>query len=137
MKISTKSWHYRLVDLAGWDHPRSLCAYFWAVVLAPVKILVFASGFLCAVVVACGPVVQFFFDAPRAWSVMGGILDVSLLTALLVHLVMDRRYQERHARIMRGDFNDLVRKPREPSLLREWLRAKHEKVCPMLEFERN
>lgn len=134
MKISKKSWHYRLIDFAGWDHPRSLCAYFWFVVFAPIKILVFALAALLAVVVCVGPFAQLVIDAPFVWVLFGGTLDVALLTALLIHLVMERRYQARHERIMRGE-NIWARKERKPSLLREWLRAKHEKVCPMLEFD--
>jgi hypothetical protein len=135
MKISMKSWHYRLIRFVGWNPPRSLCGYFWAVVFAPLKAVVYASGFLLVALFALGPIAQFFVDGSHAWAFFGGALDIGLLTALLIHLVTERRYQERHARIMRGDLSDLERKPREPSLLLEWLRAKHQKFCPMLEFD--
>jgi hypothetical protein len=135
MKISRKSWHYQLISLVGWDHPSSLCAYFWCVVFAPFKVLWVVFCVTALVAIAAGPVAQFFVDRAFVWALAGGVIDVVALTATLVILVRDRRDEERYERMMRGDF-DQQRKPREPSLLTAWLRAVHERVCPMLEFDR-
>jgi len=39
IKVNTNSWHYRLLDFAGINQPRTLCTYFWSVVFAPLAVL--------------------------------------------------------------------------------------------------
>lgn len=137
MKISTQSWHYRLINLLDWSPPASLCAYFWVVVAALLLVPMYAIGALLAAVFLSAPLWWTFADGAGPIAFIGAVADVALLTVLLFHLVTERRWRERHARIVSGEIDPYTRKPeRKPSLLREWLRAKHEKVCPMLEFER-
>jgi len=49
MKVSRRSWHYRFYSQMYWGQPKSLCTYFWQVVLAATIWLVGLSA-----VISCG-----------------------------------------------------------------------------------
>ncbi len=129
MKVSSNSWHYRLIDWLDFDHCRNLCAYFWEVVWC-----VFLVGAVFPVV---GLICIALFTMPfwhmfsQNYLIVGviivGTIEVIGLTCLLYTVVKDRRENE----IYEGK-----RKRPEPSLAHLWIKAKHDKICPLIEFRR-
>ena len=146
MQVNTNSWHYRLVR--NWSPirpiPYNLCPYTRAVIYS-VFFVVFFLGTLALIGVAMTlaiPISVFVRGnhIVTAFSVCGAIGWTLVLSYTLSHLVTERRRREvveLKLRIIRGEIpeprNYLVAKP--PGLLRLWLRAAHDRVCPQLEFK--
>lgn len=135
MKISKKSWHYRLLKSTGWWIPANLCPYFWKVMFALVLAVAFGSGALVALTIMLSPIWRFFIEAPTGMPFVGGIADIAVLLTVWSEITYERRRAKRRARRER-EWNapPPVVKERKPSLFREWLKAQHDKVCPLLDF---
>lgn len=97
MKISKKSWHYRLHNATG-IIPRNLCWYFWKTVLLAALLVLF--GWMIAIIVG---IVWVVAKAQSKWEEW-----------------FPYKYE--------------VYVEKEPGLVRAWLKAKKDKVCPTLEF---
>ncbi len=111
MEIKQDSWHHKFYELGHGGNPpfrTNLCSYFWRTILG-----------LCMVTICLGTALLFliiigvvFTEATAgAFTVLGGIAAI----VGLFHL------------------RNLILK-REPGLLRLYLRAKKEKVCPLVEI---
>ena len=117
MKISTKSWHYRLNSflINGQLKSQSLCNYFWRT-LASVFVVTFILLTSLAIFVV-GPIV-----AIVTWNVaylaptLGGV-GMYLFLCILANL---------------DEFDSRIAKK---GLLPSYLKAKKDKVCPLIEFE--
>ena len=136
MKLSRKSWHYKLTnniiymnDLdfkLRYGSGVSLCPYFWAVVIC-----VFLVGVVLPIM---GIIALFLATIPFTWwtqpefkfLVVAIIIGGLEIGALLVFWAELRK--ARDGKILPG-------KLKEKSLLYHWLKAKHEKICPMLEAD--
>lgn len=137
MRINRKSWHYRLLRATEFDPSDNLCPYCRQVIAAIVLAIIFGAIGLAAIGLALGPFVQFFVEGDAAvWALLGGVGDIFVLSVLLSNVVSERRRRERIARRSQAVERDWAPRtpPKEPGLLRLWLRAKHEKVCPRLDF---
>lgn len=114
MKISKKSWHYRWLLFMNQykidNMPKSLCGYFWSLVISLFGVPVFF--------VAVSPVILF------------GCICAGLYYSYWWIVDKYKNHRDKK-RIARGE---PVCKHREPSLFRKWLKAKKEKVCPLIEF---
>jgi hypothetical protein len=122
--VKRSSWHYRLInfyynDKYKPDHP-VLCKYFWTVVLFSV-ITVVISPFLLGALVVMGinGGYRHFFPKDEEKAA-----EKKLLKAR-------EKIQKEDAREAKRLERDLYK---EPSLLRSFLRAKKDKVCPLIEF---
>ena len=117
MKVNRKSWHYRLLDQTMNGRPESeynnLCSYFWALVFTLVLKLPVVGCFILFVI-ATSPI----------WG----------LVCLGVYLY-DRRDRRLRKSAGLNPWQEWPEPEKEPSLLRAWLRAKKEKVCPVIEYE--
>ena len=121
MKISTKSWHYQLVDLvsSAGGMPGSLCSYFWWVVYG-IAILLFVTTCVCVGIISLGCMI--------VWTVylfIGNVhLGLSILgvIALVVAIGLAIYYSIRFA----------AHKP--PGIIMETYRAFKNKVCPIIEY---
>ena len=137
MIISESSWHYRLIDHMDWDHPCSLCAYFWKTVLAmiaaPARAILMIFVVAIMAVMATSPFWWWNTDS-SSWFIIAtafAILEIGLLIHILRVLVIERHDEERS----KGERS--YKKEKQPSLLSAWISAKHRKICPFLKFERN
>ena len=116
MRISTDSWHYRLIDFLDFNHPRNLCAYFWKVVLSALLGILFSAGL---VTFFGGPIWYWINpEYPLALAVIAGVHEVALVCFFIPTL------PERESK-----------PPKPPGLIKSWLKAKHNKICSLLEFE--
>jgi len=114
MKIRTDSWHYRLYKLTHDGFPpdtTNLCSYFWRTVVG-VLVAVIMGAVILAVLALIGMVFTKF--TLYSFAALGIIL---LLIALFI--VRDRRPN---------------RAPAEPGLVRLYLKAKKDRVCPLITF---
>ncbi len=124
MEVRTNSWHYKLYRFgsdAFLPSQTNLCRYFWRVVWGA-----FIGTLLCAAGVSIVVAVSYAFYRYTATSFMvfGGIGAAMGLGVLTFHI--KERWDERKWAV--GGV-----KP-EPGLIRSYLRAKKDKVCPLVTF---
>lgn len=149
MKINTKSWHYKIATWGDEDAPRTLCPYFWKVVfkLAVAAFMVIAAfagifgvgeilmslilpslGFAASGIIAG---IANVVVGTIAWAgFFGTVFVVGYGCVKLKNYRDNARVEKRMARINAGLSPD-----KDPNLVTEFLKAKHRKVCPFLEFE--
>jgi len=111
MEIRDNSWHHKFYAIGhGGFGPRetNLCSYFWRTVLG-LGIATFMISFALAFLGGIG--FMAYMHTAGFFMVLGGLGAILVLAYL----------------------NDCM-KDREPGLLRAYLRAKKEKVCPLVEI---
>lgn len=119
MKISTNSWHYKMIIFMDFDPARNLCTYFWQVVgtcLLWIGAAIFAPMFA---IVLLAPFINIFVPISLPPILLGGGIDIAIL-CLVWH-----EYRQTH----------ISYEYKEPTLIGAWVRAKKEKVCPLIEFK--
>lgn len=116
MTISKKSWHYRLLLACHLDHQElpamSVCSYVWSLVLTLFVTIPFVTAsflFFVLVLITTSPI-----WGPIVW--------------------LEYRYEQK-AKMRRQKEDDLPVLSKSESLLQAWLRAKKEKVYPLLKWE--
>jgi hypothetical protein len=145
MNISKNTWHFGVVAddfffMEGWYPSRSLCLYFWQVVMRLFfgmgLGLLAASPLATAIVSLTGtfdtasPLVKLYASFGVIVSIFYGLILVCSISYLSVQGVkwvynkLPRKYKEpkEHSN------------PKEPSIIIEYIKAKKAKVCPMLNF---
>jgi len=117
MKINRRSWHCRL-SLLGSDfapHNDNLCNYFWRIVGK--LILITVAIIICIVLIAL------YFMSPLVIS--NTILIVAILLALVLPALVIFYLREKIGKPIEAPYENIVR---------EYLKAKKRKVCPMIEY---
>ncbi len=121
MIIKRTSWHYRLLHWTwGERHPSSICLYFWAVFwsIALIAALVSIAAFFA--VILTSPLWQFWWTP---WNdrlvVAGSVIDIIVLSSIGIHFFKKMKSGS---------------PAKEPTLVGAWIRAKKDKVCPLIEF---
>ncbi len=114
MKLSRSSWHYRFLTFAERCDlsprgvlPTDLCSYFWTLVFAAFMITV--AGMLLAAVAV-----------------------IALVGSPLLLVAGGCVYLWKRFGVRRNGEPNFTR---PPSLFGAWLRAKKDKVCPLIEWE--
>ena len=150
MIIKKDSWHYRLLDLfeiAPWElrHYGSfgLCPYcrrvFVALLLAFISCLLLLVP-ICLVAMyvefCLGRLTQ---DGSVPMAFIGGA-TITIIAALLINRRWGDYFKEKEKRLLKRyrtktSFESKPKKPKEPSLIREWFKAIHDKVCPSITLE--
>lgn len=135
MKISTDSWHYKLVDFIfkeSWPS-ESLCIYFWQVVWS--CIVTFLTSCMGTVILAC--IIYVFLYEPIVKTVEGSLgvysywlVWVFFCQKALKHLPEDNVVGE----IFRYTPWTNKNVDKEPNIVLEYIRAKKQKFCPKIDF---
>jgi hypothetical protein len=129
MEISKDSWHYRVQRWCDFTVPNNLCKYFWMTVLAVIGTPAFflAVGFfvVAGAVLALLPFWWTFAESALVLVVIIGSAEIIGLSWLLGQIIQERHEQE----IYFGKRERPV-----PSLSAAWVRAKKQKICPILKF---
>lgn len=168
MKISTDSWHYKMIctmwEFDRWNPPpKSLCPYFWTVVGST---LVFP---LWRLVMAAKDI---HFDMPKpSWSLPSmshsrrvtiartagvvlcvgfGIYDIYIGSYILAGVMFGfavynalpsgflgeliKSHRKEKAFKPRKYKEPKIKKPKEPNLFWEYIKARKQKVCPLIEY---
>ena len=128
MEIREGSWHYWLYEMSYSQHRMpaqntNLCKYFWRVVGGAIW-----TTFIAAVIgIVLGAIGFLFYKytlfTVTAVAVAAAIVWVSVLCVYVSERLDLRAYRKRS--------QPGYQEP-EPSLLRAYLRAKKEKVCPLI-----
>lgn len=131
MKISTSSLHYRITNFFWgfrfWDWkepimPRSLCLYFWTMVFSPLipvislAVVSLAGSLIYMIVVGIG--IMGVWDLYHSEDVGFIFIGFQLLIWALSAAGIYAEY----------------RKHKSPSILIQYIKAKKEKVCPIIEY---
>ncbi len=134
MKVSESSWHYWLYEVSfenGKPHGRetNLCPYFWRVVGGASKLLI-----VIAVLLALLAAIGFGFWKYTAIA-FGLVTVISVAIALIDYEREIKNFFTSSGDGTSGDGTEPEpkREP-EPGLLRSYLKAKKDKVCPPIEF---
>lgn len=132
LEISTSKWHYRLwkIGRARGSEPHNLCKYFWHIVLfklvlplAGVGLVLFGVGSILWVIwlhpveAALGTFAAFLI-----------VVLVVLLGWLLTRRAERRKVKRRQQRLQPAR----PAPPKEPSVLWAYLKARKQKVCPLI-----
>jgi Na+-transporting methylmalonyl-CoA/oxaloacetate decarboxylase gamma subunit len=134
MNISKQSWHYGVVSnkfcfMDGWWASNSLCLYFWQVVMR------ISFGFLLCLL-AVSPLVLIMQIAlgssPTLLGVLGLIIGLLYIFVLLIFIVLC--IGEVYRKVRRTFPHKEPKKPSEPNILIEYIKAKKDKVCPMITY---
>ena len=116
MRISRKSWHYKISTLVcdGEPYDDNLCVYFWRLVatIALSMIILF---------VACTLILH-YFTSPMLIPTTIMILFIVLSVVLPVWAIMSFRARFGSPEIQKAN------------LLFEYIKSKKDKVCPLIEY---
>lgn len=122
MIVNNNSWHVRLVRWADWTPSKSLCIYFWQVVLSMLltACLSFIALFFIAIClfIAASPVTALIWDGIQPISWFGALFWVIGLSKELHRLRCARK----------------PTKKKPDSVLVSYVKAKKGKVCPTITF---
>jgi len=133
LEISKNSWHYRLWMLGrdSTSRPKNLCKYFWH--LAIFKILLpFVLGSF--VLLGIGALLYVIWGHPAVTAIT--ILATLLCVGLVVGLIElgQRLYDKHQAKVELALLNPEPPKPKkEPGVLRTFLKARKQKMCPLIQ----
>ena len=153
MKVSKKSWHYKLATSINtdvsfdlrYDSPVSLCQYLWAVVGAGFVWLVMGLiGLLCTWGLLT-PLAAFFVAITGddfgirflKMSAEAGPIILLLLWMIVPVWVGTILWSSGEIdffpKWMKLNIRPRAKKEKQPSLVVEWVKAKKAKVCPLVE----
>ena len=115
--VNRESWHFKLVsgffDRIDWSSS-NLCKYFWQVVWSIIMILL-VIGVVASVIVV------FIIN----WTITLTVIGCSTFIWLpIVAIVYFRKL----------GINTEIKNPKQLNLLSEYLKAKKEKICPVIKF---
>lgn len=135
MKISKSSWHYRFIDffMKG-DPPVNLCSYFWTLVhrlFLFICLATFVIHFVLAVIGVSWFVIYSIFDIklPPSWLVRPIVTIVSGAGFGIALGLLFALWQFLSLRVFQR------RRKKQPSLIVEFIKAKKQKHCPLLEID--
>jgi hypothetical protein len=135
MVINKSAWHYKLTKLTVGryvDISESLCGYFWQVVLCLyTTFLVLPIMILGGWVIISGDVLLDDFSGVALYVMtalsVNGILLWSCVSGVIVVFIM----------AIVEYFNRKQKHNHEPSLVKEYIKSKKQKICPIIEFKDN
>lgn len=156
MNINKNSWHFKLLkhfyhevvyDLSH-GHNVTLCSYFWSVVGALLKVLAIIGG-VTVVTAGVGIILYGFFGSLMylllpltgplfdyklyevGLSVLIFALCITVVGGIMGAITGDMKVVPNYLKHNKTEYN----KP--PSLFLSWLKAKKDKVCPLVKLEEN
>jgi hypothetical protein len=113
MKIKRSRWHYRLLNwFTEGNVPTNLCSYFWNLI-----------GRLIFILMLSGVALGALYAAVKYWQ--QALLTAGFILGLTLIIIGSFYLGE----WLRG------RRKSKPGLVMSFLKAKKDKVCPLLEFE--
>ena len=132
MKISKKSWHYRLISFFYTKPERNLCAYIQ-------ELLISFLMLFCLLFISVAAVIGLGFGIGYATLYFIGISDIAIWKSILVSVVESlilvgsiTLYEKRKVKKLLEEIEG--KEPKE-SLVLNYIKAKKEKICPLIEFK--
>ena len=130
IKKKKKSWHYKLVKWWGMKHSQSLCVYFWQVVASLTVVPLLVLSVILLGVVLFITVITGIIVFP---SVLLGVLSTETEELLFFTFVGGLSWTVIFS-VLYVLYSNRV-KHKQPSLIFSYIKAKKDKVCPIIEFE--
>lgn len=143
MKINTNSWHYKIAEDFGtnsWKSPsENFCAYFWQVVLGTIAVILICAGGLVLFCASCYTVFcTLLIPIYHVFTNFNLIDSLYLLCwALALEIIIRKNIPitwKLHDILYYAPWHNLKAKDMEPNILVEYLKAKKQKICPIIEF---
>jgi len=155
MKISRKTWHYQVIQNgvlwhSGWNnHSNSLCLYFWQVMwclFTPIgtALLAFSIPYsLILLAIQQEPTGGFVLYAGIGLTAI--FIGCAAILLIAVDYISEKRKAAKRKKILakHGSYSAYhiyerqkekqKAEQKQPSLFLSWLRAKKDKVCPIIE----
>ncbi len=142
MKISKQSWHYQLyqlmerLDIVTMYDKNDLCSYMRGLIISiSIPITMILSPYtaylfhITGVLDSHPPLVSFLVLAGLfLWTIVGLIADCLLIFVIGIHYI--NKYI-----ISKIPKREKQQKEKKPNILIEYLKAKKQKICPLIEFE--
>lgn len=127
MKVKNTSWHYRLWKLGreSYSEPHNLCKYFWHIAL--IKILL-PLALVGMVLVGVGSLIWVIWNNPLTSALVVLFTAIGIGFVVLAYLVWPRAQNRWDQRSQRK----AATPPKEPSVVRQYLKAKKSRVCPLI-----
>lgn len=124
-EVKKSSWHYKLQVEFFTKPGKTLCSYFWKTVGGVGLLLLFCLFILVvliSMIVTAGGFI-FFEEMPYGMIFAGGIFWALAFATLINYLIEDYDIYEKITK----------QKPyKQPSILTKYIKAKKQKVCPMI-----
>lgn len=144
MIISKNSWHYKLLQKKSHGViPTSLCSYFWNVVWTIVKNYIYPFGILIlfSVVVGTGALITVgIYEKPEITSVVFIILSFAtglgtlIFTFAIAFLLASLKNLYDDLTFKRENNKSQEKVDKQSGLLVSYLKAKKQKICPIITF---
>lgn len=138
MKISKDSWHFKAARFAyswiDWQSNIGLCNYFWMVVFGIFKIMF--TGVWIAVLAVAG-VLGLLYPIIQIWTGVTPVLSLCLVAYLILFMTLWSSRENLPAPLQKEIilFDRRDKKEMTPNLLTEYIKAKKQKICPILEIQ--
>ena len=144
MKVKTSSWRYSLIyDYSPFYPAATLCGYFWQVTGWGSLILASIPTVVTGLVLA--PLFVFYGDQFSEWiDTLPLLLQIWLIMSsaiggLLWVIGIGMTVVIGGAAVGEFAVTPVINKIRyseltEPGLFRQWLKAKHDKICPLIDY---
>lgn len=125
MKINTNSWHYRFIKFCNYNPEDSgtICEYFWAIVRALIQTVFTASAATIVFIILLSPLWLVVTGELLIVSMIGGAL---LASGVIIYLL-----------IIGITFYGWIKELfsyHKPTLVGQYLRDRHDKICSLIEF---
>ncbi len=118
MKINKNAWHYKLQRFWRFSPVNNLCSYFWSTVLGVLLFPIVPFLFVTSLFFILLPFIWFFFSDIE-WLGVAITVGFFEIMALLFSWVDYRREKNIHDKL---------------SVTREYIKAKKQKICPLIEY---
>lgn len=155
MIINENSWHYKLFKLFNdeWQRPKTLCTYFWSIVIPTFFVSIFGCAILVGLTIICAESLQHWIIFSSLWTLLPSAFILALLVVLLIIglsvglFVIPAHLHEKYKNYKwKKDYalhiENIDRKnkglpPIQPkkSIIIEFLKARKAKMCPIIEYK--
>lgn len=150
ININTKSWHFRLIRNFDSKPKSNLCGYFWQVVKYIILsvfivsvgiILVSAFAFFSLYIIgliagstlaSVGIFPASFIDVPNTFNWRYVVLSIVIDAVIAAFIYGKHKYDE--YRYEKAEKSNGTEKSTKPNLLFEFVKAKKQKICPLINF---
>ncbi len=140
MKISEKSWHYRLNDFFApeFGMPETLCWYFWRTVICTIAaaLMAIVGGGLALGLTIGLPISYYSWLVNGSSSAPGFAIFITLFDLFLLWLWFDKQINRVVDKVVTpvSRFIDRRKTSGFTAVIWEYLRAAKQKVCPLIEY---
>lgn len=130
--INKTSWHYRYLIYSGICPIADWCPY-WRQVVGTIIMHIF-TAFIVTIALfwLSYPVLQIFFGSDVIFACLSGMFWIGVGVIAQDHF---KQYTYNKTFLLKPKEWKEPEEPKDPGLISMWLKAKHDKICPRIEFK--